>query len=299
MNRISRKQKLNEVYSDDILLEIDEKTREIIQNSLLEMFLEIQEVCTLNRIRLFLCGGSALGAVRHKGFIPWDDDIDLSMTRSEFNKFKKVFEKELSDRYILNAPNYSKTAKSRFPKIMKKGTIFRELGDESAPENCGLFLDIFIIDNVPDGKINRMFKGVYCNILEFIGSQVASVQSDSEDWRTFQKRMGKINYYIRYIFGKFFSFRTASAWNERIDRAVQHSDNRSKYCTLACGSKHYFGEILKRNEFMPAEPAEFEGHKVYVFHDVHKYLSNLYGTDYMNLPAPEKRQKHFIAELKI
>ena len=293
----NRKQKLNEAYSDDLCLEINDELRKEIQNSLLVMFLEIQEVCLRNHIMIYLCGGTALGAVRHKGFIPWDDDIDISMTRSDYPIFQKVFEKELSDQYVLNAPNYSKKAKSRFPKIMKKGTVFRELGDSSSIENCGLFLDIFIIDNVPDGKLQRLFKGVFCNTLEFIGSQVFLVESESNEWRTLFKRAGIISFFFRYFIGKLFSFFAASEWNDLIDRVIQHSNNKSKFCSLASGSYHYFGEMLKRTDFIPAKPVVFEGHRVYVYNNVDQYLSKHYGDDYMIPPSLDKRQKHFIKEL--
>lgn len=297
MRTTSQKQKLNEIYSDDVLLEIDDETRTKIQQSLLEMFLDIQEVCLRNRIMVYLCGGSALGAVRHKGFIPWDDDIDITMTRAGYNRFRKIFEKELSDKYTLNAPNYSKRAKSRFPKIMKKDTIFRELGDTSEKAECGLFIDIFIMDNVPDNRLHRMIKGSLCNILEFIGGQVALLEADSE-WRMLFRRTGRWSYYLRFLCGKVFSFWPASKWYNIIDRKVQHRNNKSMDCSLATGLKHYFGETLQRSEYMPATQVEFEGHKAYTFHDVDAYLSNLYG-DYMTIPAPEKRQKHFIKELSL
>lgn len=298
IKNISQKQKLNEVYSGDLLVEIEDETRKIIQSSLLEMFLDIQEICIRNHIMIYLCGGSALGAVRHKGFIPWDDDIDISMTRADYKRFCKIFQKELSDHYVLNAPNYCDNPKSRFPKIMKKGTVFREIGDISDEENCGLFIDIFILENVPDNRLYRMIKGTLCNICEFIGGQVALTEAGIE-WRTLNKRAGRLNYSIRYLCGKIFSFHSASRWYCIIDKMVQYHNNKTKYCSLATGLKHYFGEMLKRDDYIPASEAEFEGNKVYVFYNTDAYLVNLYGPDYMTLPPPEKRQNHLIEELKL
>ena len=76
-----------------------------MKQCLLEMYSDILRVCEKYNIRVMLGGGSALGAVRHGGFIPWDDDLDLIMPREDYNKFISVFDKELSDLYEITSPN--------------------------------------------------------------------------------------------------------------------------------------------------------------------------------------------------
>ena len=107
-------------YADSGIEDLSEEKLRALQLVLTEMLIDIINVCETNDIDVFLLGGTALGAVRHKGFIPWDDDIDIGMTRESYNRFVSLFENHLSDRYILNAPNYSRDSLSRFPKVLKK-----------------------------------------------------------------------------------------------------------------------------------------------------------------------------------
>ena len=71
-----------------------------VQDSLLDILIDVDKICRENNIKYILEGGTALGAIRHKGFIPWDDDLDIAMMRDEYNKFIKVLEKKLPDKYV-------------------------------------------------------------------------------------------------------------------------------------------------------------------------------------------------------
>lgn len=278
------------------LVEIDDIIRQQVQKDLLQMYLEIEVVCNKYGIKLFLIGGTLLGAIRHNGFIPWDDDFDVAMYREDFDRFIMIFEKELGNKYILNAPNYSKKVKERFPKILKKNTMFREITDSKDPNLQGLFIDIFLIDNVPDNVLIRNLKGIVCNTMEFIAGQVKLVENLDFDIREFYKKAGKINYYIRIIIGRIFSFRSSTKWFNSIDKVVRWSDNKSKYCVLATGRKHYFGEMLLREVFFPASTVEFCGKHMFSVSDPNTYLRNLYG-EYMKIPPIEKRERHFVKEI--
>jgi lipopolysaccharide cholinephosphotransferase len=277
-------------YTDASMEELSGEKLRTLQVVLTDMLIDILDVCKRNDIDVFLMGGTCLGAVRHKGFIPWDDDIDLGMTRESYNRFVPVFEKHLSDRYILNAPNYSENALSRFPKILKKDS-YMDTGLTGDPELCKIFIDIFIADRIPENAVIRKLKGFGCNLLEFIGGQTAMVKHLDDDTKQRYLSGGRIGFLIRYITGKIFSFWTSSQWYDRIDKAVQYRKN-SSLTGLPTGSRHYFGEIFPTEVFLPVSYGKFEGHSVPLVHDPDAYLKNLYG-DYMQLPPVEKRQKHF------
>lgn len=283
-------------YSDSGMEELSGEKLKKLQLVLTEMLMEIVETCQKNEIDVFLLGGTALGAVRHRGFIPWDDDIDIGMTRESYRKFIPVFEKYLSDRYILNAPNYSEKVLSRFPKILKKDS-YMDTGLSKDSDLCKIFIDIFIVDRIPENSIVRRLKGLRCNALEFIGSQVAMMEQMDDEIKKRYLSGGWTGFLIRSIVGKLFSFRNSSRWYDRIDKAVQYQ-KESGLSGLPTGSKHYFGENFPSEVFLPTAHGEFEGHDVPMVHDTDAYLSNLYG-NYMEIPPLEKRQKHFVRSLDL
>ncbi len=288
------KNALGSVKLDDVLIEVDEHTRIRLQSTLLDMYKDLKQVCDKHSITPFIVEGSAIGVVRHKGFIPWDDDLDIAMNRVDYEKFLSIFESELSDRYILNAPNYSSNAKARFAKILKRGTVFREIFEQDNSVPTGVFLDVFVIDNVPKNRIIRFLKGTRCNILQFISSQVYIYENNNDLTREVLKRTG--TYSLKMFIGKIFSWRSASKWFDVVDKACRYKHTGK--CGIVTARNHYFGEIFDENVLYPAKQGQFCDIEVPVFNDIDAYLSCLYG-DYMKIPPVEKRERHFVKELKL
>ena len=283
-------------FDDNGLQELSQDTLRALQLTLTEMMMDVIAVCEQEGIEVFLLGGSCLGAVRHKGFIPWDDDIDIGMTRDSYQRFIPVFEKMLSDRYILNAPNYSETVLFRFPKILKKDS-YLDCGTTDDPELCKVFMDIFIVDRIPENAVRRKLKGLHCDFLEFISSQVALIEYADEVTRRHYTSYGRASYLVRRIVGRLFSFKKSSFWYSRVDKAVQYRKDSTLW-GLPTGSRHYSGEIFSQNVFLPVSYGEFEGSRVPLVHAPDVYMKNLYG-DYMQIPPLEKRQKHYVRKLRL
>ena len=296
-NFVSARNAQQEMYLDGLLFPISDKQREKLQALLTEMYKDVIYVCNEHKLTPFLVGGSALGAIRHQGFIPWDDDLDIGFVRKDYEKFLDIFEIVFSGKYVVNSAGRSSNAKTRFTKINKIGTVCREIGCPPNNDINGIFIDVFPIDNVPNNTIVRNIKGIVCNLQEFISSQVYFHDYKSELTEKYLKRMGKANYFVRKLVGFIFSYRKSSEWFKKIDKNIQYKDDNSKDCTIAVGRKHYFGEIFNRKIIFPARYVQFESIQAPVFHDVESYLSNMYG-DYMKIPPENKREKHMVIELK-
>ena len=298
MGFFNRKKALNSLGSKKIIISISEGQRIELQESIYKIY---QDVCSISEklgITPFLIGGSALGAIRHHDFIPWDDDLDIGMIRKDYDVFVSEFAKIYSAKYIVNSPNVSNDSKARFTKIIKRGTIYRELNGSKVERLNGIFVDVFPIDNVPDKPLQKKIKGICCNVLEFISSQVFMVANEDELDKRFNLQAGKLDYFIRHLVGKAFSFRPYSRWFDLIDKIIQYRDEGSAYVTIAPGRKHYFGEIIRRADIFPVRYVDFHGGKAVVFANVEDYLTKMYG-NYMEIPSVEKRESHFIRELKL
>ena len=139
------------IESDEVII-LSEEQLETLKKTLLTMLKDVIEVCEKNNITYSLGGGSVLGAVRHKGFIPWDDDIDLNMSREDYDKFVIAFEKEYGYKYWIHTPEKTKNYNLLFARIRLKGTALITR-DDFDNEECGVPLDIFIIENTFDNKI--------------------------------------------------------------------------------------------------------------------------------------------------
>ncbi|KAA3143264.1 LicD family protein [Alistipes indistinctus] len=283
----------------EILHRMDEATRKKLQHELVGMYMDIQSVCRQHQLTVMLAGGSALGAARHSGFIPWDDDLDLMMPRKDYDLFLKIFGPSLSQKYILTSPNTLTHSKNLFAKIYKKGTEFLELQDIGTPFPHGIFVDIFPIENVPENKVVRIIKGLLADIISYVTVSVFYFRYGNRFFKEYMSanRRAKWNYRLRITIGFMFSFVSHRQWCNFFDSFVR-SSHPGRYVTIPTGRKHYRGEIIERAKLFPPVHADFECHQVKVPRDNDAYLKNLYG-DYMKIPPVEHREQHYIVRIDL
>ena len=124
-----------------------------IQNQQLMILKELDRICQKHNIKYHLMGGTLLGSIRHKGFIPWDDDIDVSMIRADYEMFLDVCGRELNSGYFLQTNKTDKNYIMQFAKLRKNHTLFIEKSMNDLDIHHGIYIDIFPLDNIlPDTK---------------------------------------------------------------------------------------------------------------------------------------------------
>lgn len=261
-----------------------EQTLRDLQLKILEMMKFIDKICRENGIMYHILGGTALGAVRHKGFIPWDDDMDIFMTPENYEKFKKVFYDTNQEKFYLQewklVDDYVEQAKLRY-----NGTTLIESVFKNKKEmHQGIYLDIFILHKCPKNNLWIQKK------LYYYSHFIVGVTLTKRDWhpRTFFQKvsfaMCKVlgnQHILNYMFKQIYRYDTL--------------EKDYKYCFFIDRAT-FKNAIFDAEQFDFYSENEFEDMILYGPKDIKKYLSQVYG-DYMKLPPEAERQKRVHAEI--
>ena len=254
-----------------------------IQNKLKETQLEMLKVfiqiCEKYKIKYFLIYGSCLGAVRHKGFIPWDDDIDVGLFRKEYEKFLEVAPKELPDNMFLQNIDSEPEYIANFAKLRNNDTTFIESSLAKLKINHGVYLDIFPIDGYIYDKKDS-FKMKWYDLFILFNYDLKNL--------SFKKKLFRKICFLLKIDCKKYKYKR--------EKLIKKYDcDRTNTVRSFCGA---WGEkeIMPKWIFGNGTKAEFENLKVTIPEHYHDYLTILYG-DYMVLPPVEKRVSHHYADV--
>ena len=260
-----------------------------VQLTQLEIAKEIRRVCEENNIRYFLADGTFLGAVRHQGFIPWDDDMDLGMPRADYERFCQIAPDKLDPRYCLQTwytdPNYALP----FGKVVKRNTVYQEGKKTSRLKENGFYVDIFPVDNVPESREDR--QNLAAQLLKLY--RIKLMKSGYQPWVDngiflWKKRIGYLYYQVLSLFVS----------QKKLARAFDSlATGCARGCTVceqaALPRPDYFDGAF----FNEYATYSFEGEQFVGVKDYDGYLKSLYG-DYMQLPPEDQREnRHQIVEI--
>lgn len=265
------------------------------------MLVDIQEACNKIGVNFALCGGSCLGAVRHQGFIPWDDDVDISIFRKDWEKFKINFKRFLGSKYILEAPDYeNRDSKYPWPKIYLKGSEYIDAFDVCYPYEHGISIDVFVIENVSPCLMIRKMDSIISNFIKFVSVSILFYKHPSPIIEeAFSINIVVSCYYkLRKVLGLFCSIIPHYRWMAFYDTFISRHSDSYHFVTIPTGTKLYMGEMLPREFWLPYSKGLFCGREFNIPHQSQKYLQNLYGNNFMQIPNKDKQEYHYIVSLK-
>ena len=282
-----------------LLHRMTDEERLKLQAHLRQMYLDVEKICDKHGLKIMIAFGSVLGAVRHQGFIPWDDDMDVLMPREDYDKFVQVYSSELDSKYKVYAPNSKNGALSRFCKVVDITTKFVAPGADPSKEENGIFLDIFPLENTPTTKWRVKYRMYLSYFLMYVADSVAQYHSQTD----FSKQLmsgceaARRNYLFRMFIGWLFSFNSGQTWYNRIDRYQNYKKDTGYVCWPAGPASLKSFLPRKKSLFFPIIRGKFDDIEAYLPAHPVTFCELQYG-DWNVLPPENERWQHFLMEIK-
>ena len=256
------------------LTDIDRKK---VQEKEVEILSEFDRLCKKHNIKYTLAGGTMLGAIRHKGFIPWDDDIDVYVLRNDFLKIRKIFPKELSSNFFYQCQKTDSDYYYPFDKIRMNNTIFEETFLSNHKINHGVFIDVFPIDAIPNNKVRRSLQYIYYRFLRIgLMSKYINIKARKGKKKIAAQiaRIVFVFYPIKKLYDKCDS--VASKYVENLNSV---DEVRNLNSVGSDGTR----ETYNLNDFLNLKYTPFEDKHFLISENADEMLKKEYG-DYMQLP---------------
>lgn len=258
-----------------------ELTLKELQGEELKILKDVHEFCVNHNIRYSLYGGTLIGALRHKGFIPWDDDIDIIMPRPDYIRFCREY---LSDKYKLACLENNKDYMLAFARVFddKKTTIVSQI--PWLPTDVGVWIDIFPADGLSDDRneIDIIYKKAIC-----LRRKLNRARNAYAKYSSFDTFTGKVKLFLKKILT--LNGYTAKSYVRKLDKLIQTYDFTTSpmWASLSCLSPHQHKHHAAET-FLTCELVVFEDMKAYVMYGADAMLRERFG-DYMQLPPESER----------
>lgn len=268
------------------MLTYDAETLRKIQLIQLEMLIEVDRICKKCGIHYNIIAGTLLGAVRHGGFIPWDDDADVAMLRSEYDRFVKAAARELdTSRFYFQDHRTTPGYRWGYGKLRRKDTLFLREHQEHMPYPQGIFIDIFPLDQVPESRIGRMLVNFECFLVrKVLYSPVGRIADKNALKRVVYSALSHIP--DKTVFGYYEGMIRRASWrNSSMVRILMFPTPNDTY-------------MYYKRWYENSADITFENHTFSGIVDWDGYLSFKFGS-YMELPPEEQRKTHPVSRLKV
>ena len=247
---------------------------EHLQKVILSIAKDVDDICVKNKIEYYLLGGSAIGAIRHKGFIPWDDDFDIIMDAINYKKFITVCRTQL-DKNKYYFQEGVKDWPLPFSKVKLKGTHLREFEGIGDGETDGIYMDIFKMDNVSDNPLIARWQ-------YFCGKVYLAYQLSVRSYKsaTLKKRI---------LMALSFPLKSKLIRDWVLYQTTKYNDKETNYYGFFFGRTRFHNSVVRKELYGTPQYVPFEDSMFPVPEQYHKYLTQMFG-DYMQLPPIEQRK---------
>lgn len=268
------------------MIELDDASLRQLQMIQVEMLLEVDRICKKCDIQYNIIAGTLLGAVRHGGYIPWDDDADVAFLRPEYEKFRVACQTELdTGRFYFqdhrNTPGY----RWGYGKLRRKGTTFLREHQEHMPYQQGVFIDIFPLDGVPDNYALRTLHNLQCTCLrKILWSAVGRKAAKNPLKMVLYEILNKIPPELIFAY-----------YQKLIAKSNKIKTKMVRILMFPTPNQEYG---YYRNWYEQSADYKFEHHTFKGIKQYHEYLSFKFG-DYMTLPPENKRKVHPVSAITL
>lgn len=273
------------------MAEYDQETLDKLHKLELNILSDFIDLCNRHDLCYFGMAGTGIGAVRHGGFIPWDDDIDVALLRDDYEEFLRIAKTELADRYELL--NFEEN--SNYPlmstRLMLKGTEFREYALKDIDCPLGVFLDIYAFDNIPDDE--ALFRKQARDA--FLWSKLLILRSipfPVLPYGGVKARFTHLACGMIHLVLVLFRVSKQRIYDRCYEVSTRYRDTGATLrVDYLCDTNAYMN-IISREDLLPTRELPFDGLMVAFPNNLDNYLTGMYG-DYMTLPPEGKRKNHF------
>lgn len=264
----------------------------------LEILKEVVRICNENNITYYISGGTFLGAVRNKGFIPWDDDVDIAMPRTDYEKFLKIFDKKNENEDIKLSTFYNSAESKYYPaKVICENYKIKSKSSKNE-QIWSSWIDIFPLDGMPKNhmisKIHqvvllyyraRLKFSCFDDVVDINNTKTRPLHERILIWIGLHSNIGKNTPSIKYLI--------------KIDKALKkYSEEESEVYVNFMGSYKFKSIISKSDVYKNGALYEFEGMWLNGPKEFDKYLTQIYGKNYMIPPKTSDRNKHHTEVIK-
>lgn len=259
---------------------------EKLHKNMLEIYQEISQICDRHNLTYFVVGGTLLGAEIHKGYIPWDDDLDIAMPREDYDKFIDVYSKELGERFYLHHTKTDQDYWLPFAKVRLNHTVFLEEKRKNVKAHAGIYVDIFPFDYA--SKKNTILHKMKWRLMTYLNNYInQKVTGNNVSSRS--------SFFLNWVWAMF-SISKLSLFRDKLMRSFDKGER--KYFVDLAGGRRLDNSYFLISDILPIKEMKFGTTTVKAPNNSESYLLQLYTEKYKIIPPVEEQVTHNPLEIK-